>query len=93
MSPAGDTINKYYNMIKVIVDCENNDPVDIRCGGSPILGYDFYVESSEGIEDFIREELKQNNQPCMNVKFEEIQYSTRVWTKEMISKCIKEGYD
>ena len=32
---------------KIVVDCERNDPVDIRCGGPDYLGFDFYVKDEE----------------------------------------------
>lgn len=79
-------------MIKITVDCEENDSFDIKCGGASILGYDFYVETKEGMEDFIREELKKNNQPCLSISFSEVNLTTKAWTKEMISECIKNGY-
>lgn len=81
-------------MIKIIIDCEENDIVDIKCGGPRILGYDFYVED-ENVDDmiiFIKEMLKKYNQPLMDIKTILDVTCTYVWNKENIEKCIKEGY-
>ena len=50
-------------MIKIVVDCEENDPVDINAGGPMWLGFDFYINDTDNIEEyksFIKEELKKN---------------------------------
>lgn len=80
-------------MRKIIVDCERNDPVDIRCGGPVTLGFDFFVndEEADNMISFIKEELKKNNRPLMAINHYACQ-DTTPWTKEMISQCIKEGY-
>lgn len=83
---------------KITINCEENDSVDIRCGGPRILGFDFIVDAEEGkadIEKFIRDELRKNNRPCQSIH---ISGSTcevlpeHIWTHNMISKCIKSGY-
>ena len=46
-------------MIKIVVDCEENDPVDINAGGPMGLGFDFYINDTDNIEEyksFIKEE-------------------------------------
>ena len=81
-------------MTKIVVDCEENDIVDIRCGGPRILGYDFYVEDEEvkDLVKFIKEMLKKYNQPLMKIQTISNVTSFYVWNKENIEKCIKEGY-
>ena len=80
-------------MRRIIVDCERNDPIDIRCGGPITLGFDFFVkdEETDDMISFIREELKKNNRPLMAINHFACGVITP-WTKEMISQCIKEGY-
>ena len=80
-------------MRKIIVDCERNDPVDIRCGGPVTLGFDFFVNDEE-VDDmisFIKKELNKNNLPLMAINHYQCQ-DTTPWTKEMIRNCIREGY-
>lgn len=81
---------------KIIVDCEDNDIIDIKCGGPRFLGYDFFVNSEEVDEiiSFIKEELKKNEQPLIRIfHVKETNLSVELWTKEKISKCIKDGYN
>lgn len=81
-------------MKKIIVDCERNDPVDIRCGGPQILGFDFFVkdENVDEMISFIKEQLKLNHLPLMAITTVFAPTEAKLWTKEMIAKCIKEGY-
>ena len=83
-------------MKQIVVNCEVNDPVDIKCGGEPVLGYDFFIEDTENTEEyvsFIKEELKANNQPLMEIKVWDVLASKgTIWTKDMIKKCIERGY-
>ena len=81
-------------MKKIIVDCERNDPVDIRCGGPQILGFDFFVkdENVDEMISFVKEQLKLNHLPLMAITTVSAPTEAKLWTKEMIAKCIKEGY-
>lgn len=81
-------------MVKIVVDCEENDIIDIKCGGPRILGYDFYVEDEKADElvDFIKEMLKKYKQPLMGISKIPNVTCTKAWDKEDIEKCIKEGY-
>ena len=81
-------------MTKIVVDCERNDIVDIKCGGPHILGYDFYVEDENVNEliEFIKEMLKKYKQPLMRISTIKNVTCTKTWDKENIEKCIKEGY-
>ena len=80
-------------MKKIIVNCERNDPIDIRCGGPINLGFDFYVNDDEADEtvQFIKEKLRENNLPLMDIM---VVNSVDVlpWNKEQIAECIKGGY-
>lgn len=80
-------------MRKIIVDCERNDPVDIRCGGPVTLGFDFFVndEEADDMISFIKKELNKNKLPLMAINHYQCQ-DTTPWTKEMIRNCIREGY-
>lgn len=80
---------------KIIVDCEDNDIVDIKCGGPRFLGYDFFVKTEEVEEviDFIKEKLKENNQPLIRIFSTSGSEKAELWTKEKIEKCIKDGYN
>ena len=86
----------------IIVDCEKNDPVDYRCGGPYILGFDFFVtdENKNEILDFVKEMLIKYKRPIMDIRVTEKradeyvgQETIEYWSKkEKIEKCIKEGY-
>lgn len=80
---------------KIIVNCEENDIVDIKCGGPRFLGYDFFVNESESkdIINFIKEKLKEFNQPLLHIFCIDIRdESVELWSKDKISECIKKGY-
>lgn len=82
-------------MKKIVVDCERNDPVDIRCGGPNYLGFDFYVKDEEvkELKDVILRELSKNKIPCLSIYVEdEERQNVKVWDEEQIIECIKEGY-
>lgn len=83
----------------IVVNCEENDPVDIRCGGPRILGFDFYVRNNMGdiIEDKIRTLLTKYNRPVIEIiKTDETNQSDETydyWENESnLENCIKEGY-
>ncbi|WP_097005223.1 hypothetical protein [Lacrimispora amygdalina] len=85
-------------IVKIIVDCETNDPIDVKCGGPSILGFDFFVR--EEVADEMIEEIKKllvmYQRPLMQIrkvseeaKKETLDYWKRI---ENIEKCIREGY-
>lgn len=57
------------NLTKLAVDCVNNDPVDIRCGGPKYLGFDFFVRPEKKVEmsDFIQKALDLYRIPLMKI--------------------------
>lgn len=83
------------NCYKINVDCQENDSVDIRCGGPLCLGYDFYVaeDKVEEMMDFIKETCTKLHVPIMALYYDkEIIYekdAKKVWTKDKIYKCIE----
>lgn len=82
--------------VKIIVDCERNDPVDQRAGGPQYLGYDFFAkqEDRHEIMQLIIDTIKAVKQPFIDVKCEDIpdDKQVKLWTKEQIVKCIHMGY-
>ena len=77
-------------MKKVVVDCEKNDLVDVKCGGPQYLGFDFYVDDfdDEEIENFIRRTLKKYGHNCIGITVKEVSVP-KVWTAQEIEDCIK----
>lgn len=81
--------------LHVDVSCEENDSVDIKAGGPEMLGYDFFVNPDEKIEDlyvFIKKCLKKYHRPIIGVHIDTRKdfLVDNLWTREMIEKCIKE---
>ena len=80
------------------INCEENDSIDIKCGGAYILGYDFCIETDEdnieAVKCFIVNTLKKYKQPLMSINVYDMSESLkpRLWTLREIEKCIKEGY-
>ena len=77
------------NCSKISVDCVYNDPVDIRCGGPEILGFDFFVKGNEteSMIIFIKKALNEANIPLISIGVVEKNIFLRenqVWTKEKI---------
>lgn len=81
---------------KISVDCEKNDPVDIRCGGPVYIGFDFFVpiDEAEELVKFVTEEVKKNNLPLLSVGWTKAGpvRKSQLWGKERIAQCIKKGY-
>lgn len=78
-------------MKRVIIDCEENDWEDIKCGGPHYLGYDFVVDDSEDNEDlknFLRKTLKLYRRGCVDIKIYDIK-NPKVWTRDEMEECIK----
>ena len=79
--------------VKIAVDCIKNDPVDIRCGGADILGYDFFVDEKEKQElsGVIRSTIEELKLPLMGINIPDKTYlldEKDVWRKERIVECI-----
>jgi hypothetical protein len=76
------------------ISCERNDPIDIRCGGSAVLGYDFGVspdEDEKKIIEFLKSCIKKYHRPFIGISVS-IQKDFPVkhlWTKERMEECIK----
>ena len=83
-----------YHVRRVSVNCCSNDPVDVRCGGPVMLGFDFCMDAEltpKEIRAFIVQELKKANKPCEgNINIDGPFWHDSFWTKEQVAKCIKE---
>jgi hypothetical protein len=84
-------------VIHISIDCERNDPVDIRCGGPAYLGFDFYVAEGEGARPYlthIRKCLKRYGRPMIGTQCRHItrEADAKVWTREDIEASIQKGY-
>lgn len=85
---------KSVKLRKYIVDCVENDPVDIKCGGTHVLGFDFFVDADKSVEEvkgFIKKTLKKYNKPLMSISTTGTSYKPieHVWDYDRIEKCIK----
>ncbi len=84
---------KLIDVAKIAVDCTENDPVDINCGGPEILGYDFFVRESEAEEKmmFIRSIIAELNIPLKDVYIVEFDKLSedQLFSNEDIRKCIE----
>lgn len=87
---------KVCDAIHVDVSCGRNDPVDVRCGGPTILGYDFFISPDENVDDFgnfIKKCLRKYHRPLLGVQIETRKDFPvdKLWTKKMIEDCIKKN--
>ena len=86
-------MEKLYNCTHLSIDCVENDPVDIRCGGPGFLGFDFFVltEKVDEMETFTRMALQECEIPIQGFqRLETIDLpEEKVWTKERIVESIK----
>lgn len=79
---------------KIVIDCIPNDPVDIRCGGPEILGYDYFVKQEETISliEVVEKTLEELNLPIMEIRVEDegkLRLTEKeVWTKERIIQSL-----
>lgn len=80
--------NNLVDCTKIVVDCVQNDSVDIRCGGPQYLGFDFYVkgEQAEEMKKFIALTLETFEIPIVRMYLGETKKlsESNVWTKERI---------
>lgn len=87
-------------MVRITVNCEPNNIVDIKAGGPDWLGFDFYINDNDNQDDyisFIKDEIKKNNLPLDSIYANKCSkpfgmYADAAWHKKMISDCIKRGY-
>lgn len=76
------------------IACERNDPVDIRCGGPAMLGYDFGVSPDENeteIKEFLEATVKKYKRPFIRITTSKQKNFPvkHLWTKEKMEDCIK----
>ena len=81
-------------MKRIIVDCKYNDPVDVRCRGPRMLGFDFYVqdEDVERVTSFIQAKLVEFGRPLLDIRACDAPVNAMESSEEFITKCIIEGY-
>lgn len=82
--------------IYVDISCERNDSTDIKCGGPPMLGYEFFVSPDEEITDllnYLHLWIKKYHRPFIGISTTERKNFPveNLWTREMMEKCIKEN--
>lgn len=78
----------------ICVNVCRNDPVDVKCGGPSVLGFDFYVDAEIRFgkwKRFIEKELEALRVvPCMGIHdygIAELPESS-IWTEARIKECI-----
>ena len=80
---------------KISVDCVENDPVDIRCGGPEYLGFDFFVKDEEfgEMQKFIVGTLSSLEIPLISIYESDKMtlHEKDIWTKEKIYNSIVEN--
>ena len=76
--------------------CKMNDWSDIKCGGSPTLGYDFYVNGKKNISEneiksMIEKLLNKYKRYYQTVSIRKIKdyREDQLWSEDDIEKCIK----
>jgi len=84
------------NAIIIDVSCQLNDSTDIKCGGPPVLGYDFGVSPDEDIKKLkkkVEKWCKKYHRGFMSIrtnKYKDFPVE-HLWTPEKIENCIKEN--
>lgn len=83
------------NAVLYNVNCEYNDSADVKCGGPPILGYEFYVSPDEDKKDmikFIEQCIKKYDRPLIDICTRIVNDFPveKLWNKVSIEECIKE---
>jgi hypothetical protein len=73
---------------------EMNDYDDIKCGGSPTLGYDFYIDinhSKKDLEKIIALMMKKHNRYYQRISIDKVSdfREDKLWTLDKIEECIK----
>ena len=81
-------------LVHISVVTSINDPVDMRCGGPPTLGYDFYVDASKvlHLEEHIKACLKKYGRNCLSISSSRTDFllpKSKIWTEKKIENCIK----
>jgi len=82
---------------KIYVDICRNDPVDIRCGGAPVLGFDYTVDAALHKEALktIKEELERQGVKPMGIHSTgryKVLASKKTWTLLGIKRNIRKEF-
>lgn len=80
--------------LHIDVFVEMNDYADIKCGGPPTLGYDFYVAGDmdvDKLKKFVADTLKAHNRYYQNISIRKVSdfREDKLWTLSKIVECIK----
>ena len=84
---------------RVTINVEENDLLDIRCGGPAYLGYDFYVDAdqtSKEVTQFLETVFKELNRSYRSLYVSEGTYEVNkdhVWTFEKMKDYITKNKD
>lgn len=80
----------------ISIDTKENDRVDIRCGGPPLLGFDFTIDADEDVKEitsFIKETFSEFKKSYIRLSVSsstcEVSRSS-IWSRDKIKKCIKD---
>lgn len=82
--------------ILVDIACARNDFDDIKIGGSPILGYVFYANPDEDLDDlkkFLHNCIKKYHRPLIGISFtvKKDFPVENLWNRETMENCIKQN--
>ena len=81
-------MTKLYEAKHLSVNCVENDPVDVRCGGPSYLGFDFFIlkDKYEETKSFILDAMKELEIPFLFFIDEEDMKITedRIWDQSRI---------
>lgn len=81
----------------ITIDTEENDPVDIRCGGPRYLGFDFVVDADEDVKDlekFIKSTFSKFGRSYQRIYINRDTVEVpknQIWNRENIESCIKKN--
>jgi hypothetical protein len=80
-----------YKAKHYVINCERNDDVDIRCGGPPFTGFDFYIDadlSKTKVIRWLKLALKKSGHPCLSVNALGVREVQELWTQKRIWECM-----
>lgn len=91
------TKNKTKFVRTISINLCRNDPVDVRCGGAPILGFDYTIESGEYRKAMkvIKDELEaQETEPISisSTNRRKVVSSTKTWTPIGIRRNMRKEF-
>lgn len=81
---------------KLVVNCRRNDPAVVQAGGSPMLGFEFYIPdiAAESMASFVKTRLRKHKLPLLSITVEKGEFylpNDQLWTRKKIDDCISKG--